>query len=311
MQFTLTHFHGIFRCLGPGVTRFLESQTSVETIHIFSTEPSEAQLPVFAPTSFPNLKTLIIGPGPALPFLRTSANVRNLRMKYEGSLRSQNRNRTKRVWHPCAYSHASHYPPPARWHCSFPSLNGQADMPTPMGCLQGSHTLPGTLVHRSTMPFSSEIAPLFYAIPTLESVEYKYGPMHDAGIRWYRDAPSPVSVRWLRNRRSGLPIGRRTGNHFGGVLMNNSRGSHLLQLSITPRHSLQAWGLCQRRLRIMPAMGRKLGKYPSLYSLFYPVSEVQELMSTSALSNIPLSYFFVHPSRTLKPMESTVSIQFC
>ncbi|KAF9492584.1 hypothetical protein BDN71DRAFT_1451292 [Pleurotus eryngii] len=67
------------------------------------------------------------------------------------------------------------------------------------GWSQGSHTLRGILVHRSTLPFSSEFRPLFDAVPTLEFVEYKFGHMHDPGIRWYRDAPSTVSVRWLCN----------------------------------------------------------------------------------------------------------------
>ncbi|KAG9218087.1 hypothetical protein CCMSSC00406_0010246 [Pleurotus cornucopiae] len=159
--FTLTHFRGIFRCLGPEITRFLESQTSLETIHIFLTEPSKAQLPVFAPTSFPNLKTLTIVPGLVLPFLRTSANVRNLRLNEcedfpPVSKQDKACMASVRVLSCFPLSAASSLA------SQFPKLewlefsNGRSDIPTLMGWSQGSHTLRGILVHRSTTPFSHD-----------------------------------------------------------------------------------------------------------------------------------------------------------
>ncbi len=202
--FALTRFHGIFRCLGPEMAGFLESQVSLETIFILLMEPSETQPPVFSPTSFPNLKNLTIGAALTLPFLRTSADVRNLRINdVEHFPPISQRDKTflasVRVLScpPTSISRSlAPQLPNLEW---LELLDGAVDISTLMDWSHGNHGLRGIISTCSSSPPPTDFRSLFDAIPTLEFVEYKYGYLHETSRRWYRDAPSSLPVRWTCN----------------------------------------------------------------------------------------------------------------
>ncbi|KAL4257614.1 hypothetical protein AB1N83_011087 [Pleurotus pulmonarius] len=202
--FALTRFHGILRCLGPEMARFLESQTSLEAIFILLMEPSETQPPVFSPTSLPNLKTLIIGAHLILPFLRTSADVRNLRINdVEHFPPISQRDKTflasVRVLScpPTSISRSlASQLPNLEW---LELLDGSVDISTLMDWSHENHRLRGIISACSSSPPPTDFRPLFDAIPTLEFVEYKYGYLGETSRRWYRDVPSSLPVRWTCN----------------------------------------------------------------------------------------------------------------
>ncbi len=201
----LTRFYGVFRYLDPEMSRFLGSHTSLKEIDILLMEPSETRPPVFSPTSFPNLKSLIVDARLILPFLCTAANVRNIRVNRTEefppySKQDQARMASVRVLS-CRPTSANRslavQLPNLEW---LELLEHPGDLSAPMkGFWREKQTLRGIRIANRVVPSPSDgFRSLFDDIPILEFIEYR-DVHHGTFKRFYRNALSPMSVRWLCN----------------------------------------------------------------------------------------------------------------
>ncbi|KAF4580410.1 hypothetical protein EYR40_003126 [Pleurotus pulmonarius] len=200
-QFTLTCLHVECPMLIPEMQHFLESQTSLETLHLqLATVPTLAvSRTVFSSTSFPTLKTLIANLNLIPAFLLTSACVQNLRViARDDDIRVED---TVRMTSVRLFSCRPEYARRSR-ASQLPNLEWlEVAGPTSISAVRRcwsheNHKLRGIIIWRLTSHPPHDFRALFDAIPTLEFVEY----IDRRGMppeRWYRAATCPSLVRWL------------------------------------------------------------------------------------------------------------------
>ncbi|KAF4584979.1 hypothetical protein EYR40_001805 [Pleurotus pulmonarius] len=188
-----------YSSLYPDLLRFLESQTSLETLHLSHINLNMAVK--FSSTSFPNLKTLILDSVRIHPFIDISSCVTHLRMtgvrnsaqvpheehRCLGSVRTLS----------CPTTHAARSMESWLPNLEWVEFSGPINMWT----LRSWHPenecqLRGIRLPQFTSGPPLDFRPVFDDILTLEFVEYGNGgnaPLR----RRYRNPTATMSVRWL------------------------------------------------------------------------------------------------------------------
>ncbi|KAL4262780.1 hypothetical protein AB1N83_006510 [Pleurotus pulmonarius] len=200
--FALTRFHCMCNCLHPDIFRFLESQTSLETIHLPLASPISDPPPVFSPTSFPRLKNLMAESKVIPAFLRTSARIEHLRVRLGDDINS-----TSHDWDDASMSSVRTLSCTIAYAgkslaTRFPNLEWLELVDRNSAAFlqrwnPETHKLRGIrMPHSKPDGDPIDFSSVFDAIPTLEFVEHSYKST-TAVKRWYRGDSSPTIVQWL------------------------------------------------------------------------------------------------------------------
>ncbi|KAF9492123.1 hypothetical protein BDN71DRAFT_1451920 [Pleurotus eryngii] len=185
-----------YSSLYPDLLHFLELQTCLEMLHL-----SHINLNMdveFSPTSFPDLKTLILDSVRVHAFVDTFACITHLRMTgVRGSAHADNRCMESVLTLSCPTTHSarsmSSWLPNLEWL----EFSGPISVLALKNWHPGNHCRPrGIRLLQFTSGHLHDFRPAFDDIPTLEFVEY--GNRSSTLLRRrYRDTTAPMSVRWL------------------------------------------------------------------------------------------------------------------
>ncbi|KAL4258399.1 hypothetical protein AB1N83_008043 [Pleurotus pulmonarius] len=188
---------------------FLESQTSLQKLHLFTHTPNFENELEFSSALFPNLKALFVHNSFVMPFLRIARRVDCLciagnaylpnsspeNTTHMDSIQMSSCLRIRTLSCVClfraeaAISVASLFP-------NLEWLSGPFRKANPDDLYTCNRNLRGILLIRQSTGFSQDEANQFFnAMPSLQFVEYSTS--FDKSHRWYRGAAASTPVRWL------------------------------------------------------------------------------------------------------------------